>query len=52
VDTHVGDTRGPLGIFRFLRTINPMMAIVRDMEKVYLNVILLNYTKPMAMLAQ
>jgi alpha-galactosidase len=25
VDTNVGDTRGPSGIFRFLRTINPMM---------------------------
>ena len=33
VDTNVGDTRGPSGIFRFLRTINPMMDIVRDMEK-------------------
>ena len=33
VDTNVGDTRGPSGIFRFLRTINPMMDIVRDMER-------------------
>jgi alpha-galactosidase len=50
VDINVGDTRGPSGIFRFLRTINPMMDIVRDMEKYSPNAILLNYTNPMAML--
>jgi alpha-galactosidase len=50
VDTNVGDTRGPSGIFRFLRTINPMMDIVRDMEKYCPNAVLLNYTNPMAML--
>jgi alpha-galactosidase len=46
----VGDTRGPSGIFRFLRTIRPMMEIVRDMEKYCPNAVLLNYTNPMAML--
>jgi alpha-galactosidase len=50
VDTNVGDTRGPSGIFRFLRTINPMMDIVRDMECYCPNAVLLNYTNPMAML--
>lgn len=50
VDLNVGDTRGPSGIFRFLRTINPMMDIVRDMERVCPNAVLLNYTNPMAML--
>ncbi len=50
VDTNVGDTRGPAGIFRFLRTINPMMDIVRDMEKCCPDAVLLNYTNPMAML--
>jgi len=50
VDINVGDTRGPSGIFRFLRTINPMMDIVRDMEKVCPDAVLLNYTNPMAML--
>ncbi len=50
VDINVGDTRGPSGIFRFLRTINPMMDIVRDMEKLCPNAVLLNYTNPMAML--
>jgi alpha-galactosidase len=50
VDTNVGDTRGPSGIFRFLRTLPPMMDIVRDMEKYCPKAILLNYTNPMAML--
>lgn len=50
VDINVGDTRGPSGIFRFLRTINPMMDIVRDMEKYCPDAVLLNYTNPMAML--
>lgn len=43
-------TRGPSGIFRFLRTINPMMEIVRDMERYCPRAVLLNYTNPMAML--
>jgi len=50
VDINVGDTRGPSGIFRFLRTINPMMEIVRDMERICPEAVLLNYTNPMAML--
>ena len=50
VDINVGDTRGPSGIFRFMRTLPPMMDIVRDMEKVCPQAVLLNYTNPMAML--
>jgi alpha-galactosidase len=50
VDINVGDTRGPSGIFRFLRTLPPMMDIVRDMERHCPNAVLLNYTNPMAML--
>jgi alpha-galactosidase len=50
VDINVGDTRGPSGIFRFLRTINPIMEIVRDMERYCPSAVLLNYTNPMAML--
>lgn len=50
VDLNVGDTRGPSGIFRFLRTINPMMEIVRDMEQYCPGAVLLNYTNPMAMM--
>jgi alpha-galactosidase len=50
VDINVGDTRGPSGIFRFLRTLPPMMDIVRDMERYCPEATLLNYTNPMAML--
>ena len=50
VDINIGDTRGPSGIFRALRTIPIMLDICRDMEDVAPNAILLNYTNPMAML--
>ena len=50
VDINVGDTRGPSGIFRALRTIPTMLDICRDMEKLCPNAIMLNYTNPMAML--
>jgi alpha-galactosidase len=50
VDINVGDTRGPSGIFRFLRTLPPMLDIVRDMERLCPGAVLLNYTNPMAML--
>ena len=52
VDTNIGDTRGPSGIFRALRTIPVMLDICRDMEKYCPNAILLNYTNPMAMLCR
>jgi alpha-galactosidase len=50
VDINVGDTRGPAGIFRFLRTLPDMMTIVKDMERYCPGAVLLNYTNPMAML--
>ncbi len=52
VDTNVGDTRGPSGVFRALRTIPIMVDICRDMEAVCPDAILLNYTNPMAMLCR
>jgi len=52
VNTNVGDTRGPSGIFRALRTIPEMVAICKDMERLCPNAILLNYTNPMAMLCR
>ena len=50
VDICVGDTRGPSGIFRFLRTAPVMLDIIRDCEDVCPDAIVLNYTNPMAML--
>jgi len=50
VNTNIGDTRGPSGIFRAVRTIPVMLSICRDMERYCPDAILLNYTNPMAML--
>jgi len=52
VDTNVGDTRGPSGVFRALRTIPVMVSICKDMEALCPKALLLNYTNPMAMLCR
>ena len=52
VDINIGDTRGPSGIFRALRTIPVMLEIARDMERLCPNALMLNYTNPMAMLCR
>ena len=52
VDTCVGDTRGPSGIFRYLRTVNPLLEIAGDIVKYCPDAIYLNYTNPMAMLCR
>jgi alpha-galactosidase len=52
VDINIGDTRGPSGIFRALRTIPVMLSIVKDMERYCPGATLLNYTNPMAMLCR
>jgi len=50
IDINVGDTRGPSGVMRFLRTAPVMLDIIRDVEALCPNAIVLNYTNPMAML--
>lgn len=52
VDINVGDTRGPSGIFRALRTIPVMLDICADIEKYCPDAVFLNYTNPMAMLCR
>ncbi len=52
VDQNIGDTRGPGGVFRALRTIPVMLGICRDMERACPDAILLNYTNPMSMLCR
>jgi alpha-galactosidase len=52
VDINIGDTRGPAGVFRALRTIPVMLDIVRDIEKYCPDAILLNYSNPMAMICR
>jgi alpha-galactosidase len=52
VDLNIGDTRGPSGIFRALRTIPVMLEIARDMERYCPDATMLNYTNPMVMLCR
>ena len=49
VDQCIGDTMGPGGIFRALRTIPVVADIAHDMEKLCPKALLLNYANPMAM---
>ncbi len=48
VDQCIGDTLGPGGVFRALRTIPVMMDIAREMQELCPNAYLLNYVNPMA----
>jgi alpha-galactosidase len=48
VDQCIGDTLGPGGIFRALRTIPVLVEIVRDMERLCPRAVILNYANPMA----
>lgn len=48
VDQSVGDTVGPGGVFKALRTAPVLLDICYDMEDVAPNAWLLNYTNPMA----
>lgn len=49
VDQTVGDTLGPGGVFRFLRSVPAYRAIADDMKEVCPNALLINYANPMAM---
>ena len=48
IDQSVGDTVGPGGVFKALRTAPVLMDICEDMEDVAPDATLLNYTNPMA----
>jgi alpha-galactosidase len=50
IDQTVGDTLGPGGTFRGIRTIPIIIDICRDMEELCPDAILLNYANPMAAL--
>ena len=49
LDQAVGDTLGPGGVFRALRTIPVLLEICREMEELCPRALLLNYVNPMAM---
>jgi alpha-galactosidase len=48
VDQCIGDSMGPGGIFRALRTIPVLLDIARDMQELCPNALMLNYANPMA----
>lgn len=48
VDQCIGDSLGPGGVFRGLRTMPVMAGLIRDMEELAPKAVLLNYTNPMA----
>jgi len=50
VDQCIGDTLGPGGVFRALRSIPMMVELVKTMEEVCPQAFLLNYVNPMAMI--
>lgn len=50
VDQCIGDTLGPGGVFRALRTIPVIIDICRDIERLCPEALVLNYTNPVAML--
>jgi alpha-galactosidase len=52
ISINIGDTRGPAGIFRFLRTVPVMLDICRDIERYCPDAVFLNYTNPMSMLCR
>jgi alpha-galactosidase len=50
VDQCIGDTIGPGGLFKSLRTIPVFLDILRDMRELCPQAIMLNYTNPMNMM--
>lgn len=48
IDQCIGDSLGPGGVLRGLRTIPVLLDIARDMEELCPNAIMLNYANPMA----
>ncbi len=50
IDQCIGDTIGPGGLFKSLRTIPVWLDILRDAERLCPQVIVLNYTNPMSMM--
>ena len=50
IDQCIGDTIGPGGLFKSLRTIPVWIAVLKDAERLCPNALVLNYTNPMSML--
>lgn len=52
VEQAIGDTIGPGGIFRGLRTVPTVLDIAADMEELCPDALFLNYTNPMSIVCQ
>ena len=50
IDQCIGDTIGPGGLFKALRTIPVFLDVLRDCERLCPRALVLNYTNPMAMM--
>ena len=50
VDQCIGDTVGPGGVFKGLRTIPVWLEVLRDVEELCPRALVLNYTNPMSMM--
>jgi alpha-galactosidase len=50
IDQCIGDTLGPGGLFKGLRTVPVFLDILRDIRELVPGAIMLNYTNPMSML--
>jgi alpha-galactosidase len=50
VDQCIGDTTGPGGVMKFLRTAPSWLAILHDLEELAPNAVVMNYTNPMSAL--
>ncbi len=50
IDQCIGDTIGPGGLFKSLRTIPVWLAVLRDCERLCPRALVLNYTNPMSMM--
>ncbi len=50
IDQCIGDTIGPGGLFKALRTIPVWLEVLRDCERLCPQALVLNYTNPMSML--
>jgi alpha-galactosidase len=50
IDQCIGDTIGPGGLFKALRTIPIWLAVLRDCERLCPDALVLNYTNPMSMM--
>ena len=52
IEAAIGDTRGVWGFFCYLRTIQAIVDIARDVQELCPDAVFLNYTNPMAMICR